>query len=108
MPSADGVLEGGFAKRGLRVYIRTMIQKHRHRIRVSVFSRIMECAQAIAVPPKLNHRLPALMGLDFLNLPTEVVERLAMVPLDASIVGQSRLGRPKTYLFWIQRAPVSL
>ena len=58
---------------------------------------------AIAVPPKLNHRQPARMGLDFLDLPTGVVERLAMVRLDEQIVGYP-INRPrKTFVFWILR-----
>ena len=60
----------------------------------SDFSRV------VAVPPKLNHRQPALMGLDFLDLPTSVVERLAMVRLDEPIAGYETWGHLKTYVFW--------
>ena len=43
------------------------------------------------------------MGLDFLNLPTGVVERLAMVRLDDPIAVYGYM-RPKTYVFWTLRA----
>ena len=43
------------------------------------------------------------MGLDFLDLPTGVVERLAMVRLDERIAGYP-IDRPrKTFVFWILR-----
>ena len=43
----------------------------------------MAIETATAVRLELNHRQPALMGPDFLDLPTGVVERLDMVRLDA-------------------------
>ena len=40
------------------------------------------------------------MGLDFLDLPTGVVEQLAKVRLDTPIEGYSERAPRKTYVFW--------